>query len=142
MNVCQNTYSEVYSYLETLGYDYVNRIPEEEYSKIIKYRNKDFYPKYSISDFTNKLSKEAQCLIIAFHLKYWCNTKEEKNRIIKILNDNEEKIIKKYEVFKNKDIKNKKAIQKNNNTSLIQIEKNGIFYKIKKILKTIINKLK
>ena len=102
MRVSKNTYSEVYSYLETLGYDYVEKIPEEEYSKIIEYRNKDFYPKYSINDFANKLSNEAQCLIIAFHLKYWCNTKEERNRIKKILNENEEKIKKKYEVFKDR----------------------------------------
>jgi hypothetical protein len=89
--VSSNTYSEVYSYLNALGEEFIERIPEEKYREIIERKDNNYIPKYHIDDFEDEttISKEAKSIIAFYHINYWCDSKEERNQIIKILDENE-----------------------------------------------------
>lgn len=86
-----NVYSEIYSFIRVLGKYYINKLPQEEYKKIYKNRNKEYNPQFVLSDFNNnKMLFKTNVIIFYYHVKYWCDTDEEKNLIKKIiLNKNE-----------------------------------------------------
>ena len=58
-------YSEVYSFLNTLGEKYISKVPRKIYSVIEEFRDKTYNPQYSINQevTTNTFSKEALALI-------------------------------------------------------------------------------
>ncbi len=89
-----NVYSEIYSFIRVLGKHYINKLPQEEYKKIYKNRNKEYNPQFVLSDFNNnKMLFKTKVIIFYYHVKYWCDTDEEKKLIKKIiLNKNELKI--------------------------------------------------
>ena len=136
--ITENTYSEVYSYLETLGESFKKRLPNEEYEKIVKRKNNDYIPNYHIDDIEedNKISKEAKSMIAMFHLRYWCDSDEEKSKIRTIFKNNEKILNEKYEVFKNKKVDSEKVEE----ISLVELKKDGIFQKIKNIFNNFIKK--
>jgi len=75
-------YSEVYSFLNTLGEQYISKVPSKIYSVIEDFRDKTYNPQYSINQevTTNTFSKEALALIAALNLQYFCkdgNVKQE-----------------------------------------------------------------
>ena len=141
MDINANTYSEVYSFLEVLGYNFINRIPEREYLKIIEKRNQNYNPKYNFNDF-NSLTKSAKCLVLAYYYKYCCKTQEEKKEIIEILKNNEKKLNEKYKTikFKEKNLQNNLNEMKlnRNNNQISKINSNWLVNK----MKNIINKIK
>ena len=74
-------------------------------------------------------------------LSYWCETKEEKQELLKILNENEEKAKQKERQLKEGNFNNlfKENVNEiENNTDLVQYKKESLiqklFHKIKKLL--------
>ncbi len=82
-----NVYSEIYSFIKFLGNEYINKLPQEEYKLIYKNRNKEYNPKYKLSDFKDdrKMLFETKVIILYFLVKYWCESEKEKNVIKQIL---------------------------------------------------------
>lgn len=99
----ENTFSEVYSFLNMLGYDYIIKLPEKEWQLILNKKNENYNPEYELSDFNEdkKMSNEAKYIILNYQLKYFSNLENENEEIKKILEENDKKIKEKYDVFKN-----------------------------------------
>lgn len=76
-------YSEVYSFLNTLGVEYISKIPNNIYTIIEEFRDKEFHPQYSIDQkvTSDTFSKEALALIAALNLQYFCKNTEEKREL-------------------------------------------------------------
>lgn len=76
-------YSEVYSFLNTLGEKYISKVPKKIYSVIEEFRDKTYNPQYSINQevTTNTFSKEALALIVALNLQYFCKDEKEKEEL-------------------------------------------------------------
>ena len=74
-------YSEVYSFINTLGIEYKEKIPNKVYDTIRDNRDKEYNPIYKKEQTIQEgiLSYEALCLLSALNLQYWCNDNEEKN---------------------------------------------------------------
>lgn len=95
-------YKEVYTVLETLGDNYINKLPKDLYEFI---RNESEKHDRFILDKTKKISNQISEDTIAFiaylNLNYWC-TENEKNELIKIYKENdlkeEEKKKEKYNI--------------------------------------------
>ena len=80
-------------------------------------------------------------LLTILNLNYWCETKEEKQELLKILNENEEKAKQKERQLKEGNFNNlfKENVNEiENNTDLVQYKKESLiqklFHKIKKLL--------
>lgn len=93
-------YSEIYGIIESMGESYRNRIPKKMYQFICENRDENYNPKYDLTkSLANQdLSANATAFICFLHYKYWCETKEEKSKIEKILEYNEKKNKEKYDV--------------------------------------------
>ena len=76
-------YSEVYSFLNALGSDYINKIPAQIYNTIKNNRDIGYSPKYDKTQTINEdnISKEALSLISAINLQYWSTCENEKNEL-------------------------------------------------------------
>lgn len=89
----KETYSEVYSILNLLGESYITKLPKSLYNMIIEEKSNEYNPQYS-SNITleqQNIKKEALSMIALFHLNYWCNSQEEKEKLKALLKNNEEK---------------------------------------------------
>lgn len=139
-------YSEVYCFLNTLGIEYISKIPDNIYSAIEKSRDVTYNPSYDINQEVtgNTFSKEALALIAALNLQYFCENEEEKRRLKEIYLKNTQEEMEKYStdnVFRKKqetlEIENKKTIP--NETQLIVYKKdkwyNKLFNKILRLFK-------
>lgn len=80
----RRTLFEVYLILNRLGEEYIKKIPTEIYNYIIK--NKENQTSSNIT-----ISREAIAIIATMHYKYWVNSKEEKEILYDIFNENEQK---------------------------------------------------
>lgn len=89
----KDSYSEVYSILNILGNQYIEKIPKSIYMTIEKEKNNDYNPQYDLKiDISKQNIKRDSIAIIAFlHLNYWCETIDEKNKLKKIFMNNEAK---------------------------------------------------
>lgn len=89
-------YSEVYSILQMLGEEYINKIPSKLYNLIKDERMEEYNPKYSIDDDIQKqdISTEAMAIIALIHLNYWCETQKEKDDLRELFKKNEEEYVK------------------------------------------------
>lgn len=137
-------YVEVYSILNLLGKDYIEKIPKSLYSLIEEKSGKKIDPKYkNLADLNpNNVEKSAISMIALIHLNYWCDTESEKNELKNIFLENqrrnEEEKRKKYNpdnIFKKdeNDIEKMKQLVKVEEkesflTKIIQKIK-GFFYK-------------
>ena len=100
------SYTEVYEIFNKLGDSFINRIPKEIYLLIEKNRDTQYKPKVFLDDNTiNKegISKETLALFAFLNIAYIADD-ETKNELLKIYNENEEKI--------QKEIYNKQKIEK------------------------------
>ena len=100
-------YSEVYSFINTLGIEYKEKIPNKVYDTIRDNRDKEYNPIYKKEQTIQEgiLSYEALCLLSALNLQYWCNDNEEKNILKQKYIENTKKEQEKYSydnLFKNK----------------------------------------
>ena len=136
-------YSEVYSFINALGNEYKNKIPNTVYNIIRDNRDKDYNPIIKKEQTIQKgmLSHEALSLIAALNLQYWCKDDEEKKRLKKsyILNNEKEKEKYSYDkLFKN-DKKNCNIAKNDdeiNNNVMIEY-KNNIFTKFMNFIKSV-----
>lgn len=89
----KETYSEVYSILNLLGESYITKLPKSLYNMIIEEKSNEYNPQYSsnIALEQQNIKKEALSMIALFHLNYWCNSQEEKEKLKALLKNNEEK---------------------------------------------------
>lgn len=144
--ISQNTkeaYSEIDDFLELLDEDTKEKVPEYLRKFFKDNKDKD-YRKRIISDISIKdqnLKEETLALIAMLNLKYWCKDEEERQRLIKIYSDNEEKyneILDKEKIsdviFKN----NKTDKQESENLQNIEITK----YKKETFIKKLLRKIK
>lgn len=83
-------YSEVYSILQLLGKEYIDKLPKDIYRIIERKRTENYNLQFnSIADINEKnIQKEALAMIATFHIKYWCKSEEEKDNLKKIFNEN------------------------------------------------------
>lgn len=114
-------YGEIYLVLQKMGKEYIDKIPESIYNKII-----DNMPEKI--DYNQSISKEAIAFIAGLHYKYWTENEEQKQELINIFKANQEKQEEKYDVNnmfeKDKNIEdNNIEIEQNENKSLIKVEK-------------------
>ena len=128
--VLSNSYTEVSYILNILGDNYKNKIPK----KILECIDTNIQE-------TN-ISRNALIIISIFNLKYWENDENEKEKLRKIYNMNEQIFQKKINKYKNKDWLNNR---KNLNyvieeKSLIKKDDNFIWSKIKRFFKRILKK--
>ena len=140
------TFSEVYSYINLMGKEYIEKIPEETYKMIIEMKDNNYNPEYTLKDFNdnNKTNEKTRYIILQFYMEYWCESEEIKKKIIEKLNENEKKLMEQYNPFKNKEQERSKTDKEqkskqeygiNNNKSLMKY-KESIFIKIIKFIKT------
>ena len=137
------SYSQIYSYLNLLGKEYINKIPNDKYLQIVKMKDDDYNPSYSVEDFNKENTSETtRYMILYFYINYWCESEEIKKRIINKLDENEKKLNEKYNPFKKNNLNTN--LDKENNNESIQIaliEKSEKWYeKIFILLKRIFKK--
>lgn len=130
-------YSEVYSILNTLGNDYTKKLPIKLYNIIKENKLEGYNPQYKSVDLKNQdIKRESLAMIALFYLNYWCDSKEEKQQLKEIFNNNEKKY--KIEIDEKYNIKfNRKREQKEDepeDTKAMVVYKEPIFKRfIKKI---------
>lgn len=146
----KEAYSEIDEFLKLLDEEDRNKVPE--YLRKFFKDNKDLeYVKEIKKDIPIKeqnLKEETLALIALLNLKYWCDDEEERQRLIKIYSENEEKyneILEKdkssdviFKTNEEKEINNKK-LENTYNVSVVKYRKKSFFEKliekIKKIFK-------
>lgn len=141
----KETFSEVYNILDILGPQYIQKLPITLIKMIEEVKDEKYYKDLKIEDINlRNFKKESIAIIMAFYLKYWCESIEEKKKIYNIISENERKHQEKLKIQYSKELfTNKINVEKRKeeeNTLLAPIEKKGIFYKIKMLLKKFLNK--
>ncbi len=141
----RRAYSEVYEFINTLGDEYKNKIPEELYIKLKEQRDMNYTPQYDINQENVNFSNEALSLISAINLQYWCDDSEEKERLKKVYTDNTQKEEQKYSydnLFKKSPAKTDEIIEQEcEQTQLIEYNQENIFTKLISKLKSIFDKI-
>lgn len=89
----QEMYSEVYSILNLLGESYIKKLPISLFNMIKEEKRQDYNPKYDskINLEQQNVKRETLSMIALFHLNYWCNSEDEKNKLKTLFKTNEEK---------------------------------------------------
>ena len=129
-------YSEVYAFMNTIGQEYINKVPKRIYEKIRNNRDKNYNPIYNKNQTMTRgsISKEALALIAGLNLQYWCENEKEKERLKQCYKTNQLKEQEKYSyenLFKKKEIKEEKTQV----AELVEYKKDNVF-------KQLINKIK
>ena len=94
MNVqTHEIYSEVYSILNLLGESYIKKLPVSLFNMIKEEKKQDYNPKYDskINLEQQNIKRETLSMIALFHLNYWCDSDEEKNKLRTLFKTNEER---------------------------------------------------
>lgn len=129
----RNVYSEIFELLKHIDKNDLNRVPMDVLTVIKENRNVEYVPNIDFKNINNSLSKRARAFYVWLYTTYMVQDKAEKDRIKKILYDNE--------MEKNKnisyDIFNKNKEKKNNKK-----DKELVLYKKESFIKKIINKIK
>lgn len=150
----KEVYSEVYSVLNLLGNSYIERIPKKLYEMIEREKSSTYNPKFikekSLSE--QNIKRESLSMIALLHLNYWCDSENEKQELLKLFKDNEEKhqaeIREKYNpdnIFKqNAEITPKQEVIAEapvNNMQLVEVKEDSWLKKVwKKIISFFSNK--
>jgi len=132
-------YSEVYSILNLLGKDYIDKLPNDLYKMIKENRNMEYFPVYDLSIDINEqnISEQALAMLTLLNLKCWSD-EDEKKEIQREIDKNEKEFQEKNEkLYDLSFLKEKKAEIIDNSLE----EKNLIEQKAN-IFVTIINRLK
>lgn len=148
----RQVYSEIYSVLNLLGKNYINKLPTKLYQLISNKKNLDYIPQYTMDISLEKqnIMKETLALLALFRLNYWCTSNIEKDRIKNnfLINENlyQEELKNKYNpdtIFKNnkKQIETTEVKEKIENVSLVEY-KDNIFTKILNKIKSIFKRKK
>ena len=136
--ITSQVYSEVYEILNTLGKEYINKIPIKLYQHIESKRDKKSIIEFDVNkDIASQdVSEEATDIISYLNLEYWC-TEEQKKELIKQYQENDKKYEKKLKEKYNTDslFKKEKYIDTNEKNLVNTEKKQSLFIKI-------INKIK
>ncbi len=132
-------FSEIDAFLNIIDEKYKNRIPMQLRNLYKDEKSKSYMPKYdpSIQMEKQNIQRETIAMIALLHLNYWCDSEEEKNKIRKILNENEIKYQKKLQeqynpdnLFKNEEKRQEDVVEK---LAIVEYKENFI----KKIINAI-----
>lgn len=135
-------YSEVCAILETLGSEYINRIPSEIYQYMLSQKDNNLQIYYDVNKSIDEqeMSKETVIFIAYLNLQYWCS-EDEKQELLKIYKQNDEELEQELretynldKLFKNK--QNQQQTQKIQETQLVE-NKSKSYIKI--LIKKVIN---
>lgn len=140
----RQAYSEVDNILDLLDEEDRNKVPEKLRQLFKIEKDKEYVKNIDVSKAIEEqnLKEETLVLIALLNLKYWCTDEEEKEKLKKIYNENEN--IYQNELLKKYDTDNLFKIKKDIDGKDIQVdkEKNDIIkYKESKFLK-IVNRIK
>ena len=133
-------YSELYQILTLLGEEYIEKLPHNLPKLLEEKRNLEYIPQYTgkIPFNQQQVRKETLAILALIHLNYWCEDDEEKQKLLQMLNKNEqsfqEELREQYnpdEIFK--DRKRTGILQEQENMALVPIEENWWKKMIKKI---------
>lgn len=140
-------YSEVYSLIKLLGYDYESLLPDKVKETIAMKRDKNYNPQYSMDIPLEKqnIHSDSMAILANIQYNYWCRTPEEKEQFLKELKQNdidrENKIREMYNpdnIFKKQNLN----IEKSEETALVQIEEENWKNKIIKFFNKLLQKIK
>lgn len=81
----KRNYREIYLILNKLGKEYIDKIPPNIYRYIVENMDTE-------ADQNNRISKETISFIAALHYKYWLQNKQEKEKFLRILTENQAKM--------------------------------------------------
>lgn len=109
--------AEILSVLMTLGDKYINKIPHSVVEYLIQNSNMEDMPSIDKNKRIEEqnISKDARVFLTMLKLKYWCKSEEEKEILLKLLNENEEKQKQKMQEKYNSDNLFKNENRKKNN---------------------------
>ena len=133
-------YSELYQILTLLGEEYIEKLPHNLPKLLEENRNLEYIPQYTgkIPFNQQQVRKETLAILALIHLNYWCEDDEEKQKLLQMLNKNEqsfqEELREQYnpdEIFK--DRKRTGILQEQENMALVLIKENWCKKMIKKI---------
>ena len=136
-------YAEVDTILSLMDEKYVNKIPNKLREMFKEKRHHDYKPNIDSRKSLNEqnLKRETLVILAILCLNYWCESENEKKKLIKEYSENEKKseteIREKYNpdnIF-NKNALNKKRIEKQEEVQMIEY-KNGFFLKLWRKLKS------
>lgn len=150
MNIqTKKMYSEVYSILNMLGNDYINKLPSNLFDMIKEEKLDSYSPEYveNINLNQQNVKKDTLAMIALFHLNYWCNSEEEKEALRQIFANNEkeyqEKLRAKYnpdDLFKMSNIPKEEKVKyeiTNHNNKVIAYKEKGLLEKIFNFIRNI-----
>ena len=85
-------YSEVYSILNMLEDDYINKLPSSLANMIKEEKIASYNPQYDVTVSLDKqnIKRETLSMIALLHLNYWCKSEEEKEELRNLFKYNEE----------------------------------------------------
>ncbi len=130
--------TEVLEILKQMEKDKVNKIPRKflDFLKNNSSSTYNFKTDKKVQLKNQKLKPETKALLALIYLSYWCESEDEKNTYIELLNRNEleyqRELSEKYSVanlFNKKEDINKPATEIHRNTQLV-VKKENIFFKI------------
>lgn len=137
----KETYSEVYSVLNMLGKDYITKLPSKLYQMIKEEKSNEYNPQYDLTIALEQqnIKKESLSMIAIFHLNYWCDSQEEKQKLKDLFNENEIKYQSELKEKYNSD----KLFEKKDNSEQFeeQLEETAMIEYEENIFKKIINKI-
>lgn len=81
----KRNYREICLILNKLGKEYIDKIPPNIYRYIVENMDTE-------ADQNNRISKETISFIAALHYKYWLQNKQEKEKFLRILTENQAKM--------------------------------------------------
>ena len=142
-------YSEVYSILEKMKPEYIDKIPNKFKTMIIEEMDKTYKPKIDINIplKEQKITSKALTILAMINLNYWCTNDKHKSELIELYSKNdkiqEQRLKEKYNsdnIFKKREkeetipesnVSKENAIIEYNEQNLIQ----RLFEKIKHLFK-------
>ena len=82
---------EIMGVLTALGNTYINKIPPQIMKYLTENCDMENIPNIDLNKRIEEqnISKDARVFLTMLKLNYWCNTEEEKNSLINLLNENE-----------------------------------------------------
>lgn len=139
--------AEVSQILDILGNEYINKIPY----KFLKFMEENKAENISISitedNYENvELTRNTIVIISMLNINYWVTDAEEKEKLLKIYQENDRKFLNKISDYKNSDwLLNNKVekiieVPKTETKYLINIEEESVFTKIINFIKSLFMK--
>lgn len=134
-------YSEIYTILQMVDPQYLDKIPNRLQKIIIEEMDKNYHSKIvpNLPLKEQGLHERTYAILAMLNLNYWCENQEQKDKLLKIYNDNEkiknEKLKEKYSL---NNILNNNTTTTTNTISLLECKKTifqKIFDKIKNLFR-------